>query len=121
MPRTEIPIQELPANGGVDTDLVLTAADAANDMYFQNTGRELIYMKGAAAAQRTAVIASVPDENGRSGDVTMNPAATKLAIAGPFNPSLFNQRGAGDLGKVFVNLAPGEDADVSFAVVRINK
>jgi hypothetical protein len=116
--RVEIPVQELPANGGVDTETTWTAADATNDHFFVNTGREVLLMKNTDGNPHTAMIISVPNQNGRSGDKSFTVAAAKQGSAGFFRQDLFGQRSAGFIGRVFVNLAGGEDAGVSFAVIR---
>lgn len=115
MPRVIIPVQELTENAQVDASITFTAGDASNNHYFLNTGREVLIMQSSAGG-KTATITSVADEDGRTGDLTLAPAAGIIGAAGFFNPSLFSQGGSGDLNKVFVEL--DADTGVSFAVVR---
>ncbi len=114
MPRTIIPVQELAENAQVDASITFTAGDASNNHYFLNTGREMLIMQSSAGG-KTATITSVADEDGRTGDLTLAPAAGIIGSGGFFNKSLFNQGGS-DLGKCFVEL--DVDTGVSFAVVR---
>ncbi len=117
MPRTNIPVQVIPSNGGVDNDITYTAADAANDHEFLNSGNEMLYMKSTTAGAKSATAVSVSDEHGRTGDTTMAPNGSEIiAVAGPFKPSVWNQRAAADAGKMFVDIA--SDAGVVFAVVQ---
>lgn len=115
MARTNIPVQEVPLHGAALDDVSFTAADATNDHEFVNTGREILVMNNGDASQRTATVVSVADENGRTGDQDLAPAAGEISVAGPFPTSLWNST----LGKVYVNLSPGEDANVTFAVLRL--
>jgi hypothetical protein len=116
MPRTVIPIQTLPVHGGVDNLITWTAASAANDHYFENTGKELLLMRSTAVGAKSATVISVADPYNRTGDTAMAPDGdTIVAIAGPFNPVIWNQIGA-DAGHVHVDLTV--DANIEFAVVR---
>lgn len=118
MARTQIPVQELAANGGTDADVAFTAGDAGNGMYFTNTGREILLMTSSAGG-KTATIVSVADEYGRTGDKTLAPAAGLTGAAGPFKPALFSQTASADFGQVFINIAP-DATGVAFAVIRFN-
>jgi len=114
MARTVIPIQTLPAHGGVDNAVTRTAGDATNDMYFLNTGRELLIMVSTSAGAKAATVVSVADQFGRTGDTSMAPDGEDvIAIAGPFKPTIWNQAG----GLVHVDLT--DDTDTEFAVVRM--
>lgn len=115
MARTQIPIQELAANGGTDADISWTSGDDANEHYFDNTGREILLMQSDDGS-KTATIVSVADHYGRTLDKTLAPAAGKLGAAGPFPQNLFSQPGT---GRVHIDL--DDDTNVSFAVIRINQ
>jgi hypothetical protein len=119
MPRVVIPLQELGSFGGGDDDIAFTAADAANDHYFDNSsGKVLLVMKCSDGTQKTATVVSVADPYGRTGDKTITcPATTGLSIYGPFPPELFNQRGSGELGRVHVDIATA--TGVSFAAIKM--
>jgi len=115
MARTNIPVQVIPANGGVDQAIAWTAGDATNDHEFSNSGRELLLMKSDAVGAKHADVMSVADEHGRIGDTSLDPDGDQaVAIAGPFLPTVWNQAG----GLVNVDLVT--DTDVFFAVVQYN-
>ena len=115
MARTQIPVQTIAGNGGSDVDVAFTAGDDANEMYFLNTGRELLLIRTGTGAVGITTIDSVEDENGRTGDKAITVAASKIAAAGPFPPKLFNQRASADFGRVFVDI--DDDTDLEYAVV----
>lgn len=116
MTRVAIPVQVMGRNGGGIDNVTGTAADAANDHYFLNSGRELLVMRCTDGTQKVATVVSVADAHGRTGDKTITcPATTGLSIYGPFAPGLFGQRGA-DRGKVHVDLVAA--TGVTFAVVQ---
>ena len=113
MGRTNIPVQVLPSNGGADQNITWTAGDAANDHSFVNSGRELLLMKSDSVGAKHADVMSVADEDGRTGDQTLDPDGDQvIAMAGPFFPPVWNQTG----GVVNVDLALA--TDVFFAVVQ---
>lgn len=110
MARTNIPVQVCPANGGGIQAVTKTAGDSANDHEFFNDGKCMLMVENLDASTKAVTVVSVPDQYGRLGDVAMTVPAVSggvpgVAFAGPFPPALFNQRGAADLGKVFVDLA----------------
>lgn len=115
MPRTAIAVQTVPVGTLLFEDVVFSAGDAANNHEWVNTGREELWMKSTNGSL-PAVVASVVDEHGRLGDITLTPAAGKESVAGPFNKAIFNQRGSGALGLVFMGIA--DATNVTFAVVR---
>jgi hypothetical protein len=120
MARTLIAANENAAHGGGINDLTFTAADADNDHYFPNDGKTRLLVRCLDSSPHTVTVVSVTDSYGRDGDITLTvPAATAgvpgLAYAGPFNPGLFNQRGADDLGNVHVDIS--DETDLAFAVV----
>ena len=114
MPRTAIPIQEVPNQGSID-NIVWTAADAANQHEFDNNGHVQLLAKCTDASVKTVTVVSIADEHGRTGDKAIAvPATTGFAIAGPFKPSIWNQGGT---GKTNVNVSAA--TGLSLAAVRI--
>lgn len=104
--------------GGID-DLTFTAADAANDHYFPNSGKTRLLVRNMDSSPVTVTIVSVTDIYGRDGDITLTVPAIAagvpgLGYAGPFNTTLFNQRATADLGNVHVDIT--SDTDLDFAV-----
>ncbi len=114
MARTAIAVQVIPKNTELD-DITFSAGDAANNHYWLNSGKEILLMKSTNGSL-AAVVDSVADEHGRTGDVTLTPGAGEISAAGPFNPAVWNQRGASDLGRVHMDIA--DATNVTFAVVR---
>lgn len=82
MSVTNIPIQSVPANGGKLTPLVLTPADQGNGMSFVDNGRTMLLFVNNGASPVTWTIASVADEYGRTGDVTVSVPAAAGGIQG---------------------------------------
>ena len=125
MPRTEIPLQDVPAFGASLDDITFTAGDAANDMYFDNAdvGDVMLIMRNTDAGAKTAdlVIRQTSRALNKSGLVQTLTAAgggTNECIAGPFDHDIFTQpeQGADPGGVVYVDLT--DDTGVSFAAVR---
>lgn len=116
MARTAIPVQEVPINGAALDDISWTAADATNDHEFENTGREIVLQNNADGSQQIATVVSVADQYGRTGDQALSAAAGEISVAGPFKPiSIWNS----ESGKAYIDVAAGEDANVTFAVLRL--
>jgi hypothetical protein len=116
MARTVIPIQTIPVHGGADNAITWTAGDAANDLYFLNTGKELLFMRSTAAGAKAATVVSVVDQWNRTGDTALTPTGdTVVSVSGPFNPAIWNQDGA-DSGRLHIDQA--DDTNTEFAVVR---
>jgi len=110
--RDVIAIEELAKYGQGTANIALTFTPlvAANDAYFLNDGNViLVFHNSSSGGAEIATVISVADEDGRTGDITVTvPAASGggvlgIATAGPFSPALYNQIGASDLGKVFVD------------------
>lgn len=112
MPRTNIPIQIKPANGGEIDDVTFTAADQANGMEFVSDGRTTLIVKNGDASPHTATIASIKCSHGRLGDATIVVPATSQGEGGPYPSDLFDQS-----GKVNVDF----DADTSVTVACIRQ
>lgn len=116
MARTAIPVQTIPANGGVLDDISWTAGDDVNDHEFVNTGREILVMKNTHTGEQTATVVSVADQYGRTGDATLAPdATTGFSFWGPGKPAHWNSTST----LVYVN--PVDDTSVSFAVIRFSR
>lgn len=117
MARTAIPIQVLQPNKAI-ADISFTAADAVNNHEVVNDGRTVLVFKNTDTAAKTVTIKSVPDIFGRSGDLVVNvPASTGLSLVNMLLPSIWNQRGAGDLGKVHIDVSAA--TGLSLAAIRL--
>lgn len=120
MPRTAIPVQELPALGDLGIDTVTwTPADAVNHHEFQNTGRELLIARNRDVAAKTVTVKGVADPYGRTLDTVLTVPAESgdsdgVSIAGTFKPPLFSQ---GATGLVNVDVSAATTLDL--AVIRI--
>ena len=113
MPRTNIPIQIKPANGGEIDVVAFTAADQANGMEFVNDGRTTLMVLNGDASPHTATIASIKCSHGRLGDATIVVTAGDQGDGGPYPTDLFQQSG----GLVHVDF----DADTSVTVACIRQ
>lgn len=116
MARTALPIQQIPRNGSI-AGVSFTAADATNDHEFPNDGNTFLIVKNTDVAAQSVTVVSVPDEHGRTGDLTISvPANGGVAVTSVFRPAIWNQSGA-DAGKVFVNITTA--TGLSLAAVRL--
>lgn len=118
--RTALTVQS-PAQFGGLQNVLLTAADAVNNHIVPNDGKTVIIAVNNDVAAKTVTIVSVPDENGRSGDIVMLvPAASGsfpgIAITDQLPPALFSQQNA-DAGNVYVNVSAA--TNLKLAAVRI--
>lgn len=118
MPRTELTVQAIPAHGLALEDITWTAASAADDHYFENSGRELLLVQNEDASSHDITVVSVADSAGRTGDDTISTGAGDESIGGPYPPELWNQSGS-DLGHVHIDIGAGEDTSVVLAVVQL--
>lgn len=114
MARTQLAVETIPHNSVLD-DATFSAGDDSNNNYFLNSGKEILVMKSTNGSLPADVV-SVTDSEGRTGDITLTPGAGEISFAGPFKPSVFNQRGASDIGRVHVDIA--DATNVTFAVVQ---
>lgn len=123
MARTLIAANANGNYGGGVNNLTFTASTTALGMYFLNTGRERLMVQNLDAAPKTVTIKAVDDVYGRGSgteDIVLTvPAAVAgdpgMGYAGPFRPDLFNQTGASDLNRVFVETSA--DTSLSLAIV----
>ena len=113
--RVEIPIQALSPNGGSDTEVTLTAGDASNHHYFSNNGKTILLVKNASGGPLTVTVSSVACSHGRTGDLSITIADGKYGLVSQLDPHMFNQIGAGNLGKVFFSVSTG--SSVSLAAI----
>ncbi len=122
MPRVEIPLQE-PGPNGFIASLTFTAADAANDHFFDNSsGRVELHIRNDDNAGKTVTVVAVSDPFGRVTDHSVVMAATgggasEMGHVPPLSPTAWNQRGVGVLGQVFVDIT--DAVDLSFAAVKL--
>jgi len=114
MARDTLTIQELAGEGSqYDAAIAFTAMTAANDMDFDNVGGNILIMiVNEHVAAQTATFVSVADDRGRSGDLSIEVAAGKTAMVGPFNPTFWNQSD----GKVHID--SDDETTFNFAAIR---
>ncbi len=118
--HTAITVQAPAQYSGI-SNLTLTAADAANGMMFANDGKTILVVLNNDASSKTVTIVSVPDENGRTGDIVLTvPAASGgfpgIAITDTLPTALFTQQNS-DAGNVYVTFSAS--TSVKVAAVRI--
>ena len=88
-------------NPASDGALTYSATDNANGNTVVNNGKVALLVKNPTGGAIIVTVVSVPDENGRSGDIVQSiPAGGEYAF-GLLSPALFNQR-SGDVGQVHV-------------------
>jgi len=112
--ETAITVQTLvKENGGFKSvDFDWTAADAANNMSFVNSGKERVAIKNDHSSPQVLVFESVADEHGRDGDVSITTTNAKQSITGFFKPHLFNDAS----GLVIITVA--DDTSLFVAVFK---
>lgn len=110
---TAIPITEQPFQGETDLTAALTAADATNDMEFDNDGRTLLVVRIGSTAT-TVTVEGVPDEAGRDGTVSVT-ATNAEHIFGPFRASWWNRND----GTSKIDVTFDQDAGVQVAALRL--
>jgi hypothetical protein len=118
--HTAITVQA-PAQFGGISNLTLTAADSVNGMMFPNDGKTVLIVINNDVSTKTVTIVSVPDENGRAGDIILTvPAASGsfpgIAITDQLPTALFTQQST-DAGNVYVTFSAA--TNVKVAAVRI--
>lgn len=118
MARTEITVQVIPANGSAGLeDFTWTAADATNDMMFENTGKELLLIRNDSAGSLDVDVVSETDKFGRVATNTVSTAASNYSAIGPFDRATYNQNaGETDAGKVYLDITT--DTSLFVAVLR---
>jgi hypothetical protein len=118
--HTAITVQA-PAQFGGISSVTLTAADSVNGMMFPNDGKTVLIVINNDVSTKTVTIVSVPDENGRTGDIILTvPAASGsfpgIAITDQLPTALFTQQST-DPGNVYVTFSAA--TSVKVAAVRI--
>jgi hypothetical protein len=101
MARTAIAIQSVSGNSGAQ--LTSVTPDQANGNMFDNDGRTRLVVHNGDATSKTVTITGVTCSHGRTSNIVQAVAAGERAVFGPFEPSLFNQPGPSDQGKVYVD------------------
>jgi hypothetical protein len=118
--HTAITVQAPAQFGGIQ-NVTLTAADSANGMMFLNDGKTVLVVVNNDVAAKTVTIVSVPDENGRTGDIVLVvPAAAGgfpgIAITDQLPTALFTQQST-DAGNVYVSFSASTNLKV--AAIRV--
>jgi hypothetical protein len=118
--HTAITVQA-PAQFNGISNVTLTAADSANGMMFPNDGKTVLVVINNDVSSKTVTVVSVPDENGRTGDIVLTvPAAVGgfpgIAITDQLPTALFSQQTT-DAGNVYVTFSAA--TSVKVAAVRI--
>lgn len=114
MARDTLALQVCGAEGAQKAqDLTMADFVAANDFEFVNDGKTILVINNAGSGSQAADVISVADSAGRLQDLTVTTTNGKISIAGPFNPSLWNQAD----GKVHID-ASVED-NFEFAAVQL--
>lgn len=107
----EIPVQDMPANGGSLDDLVFTAADTAGH-FFKSDPQVLLIVRGASVPGGDVVVEAVAAlDSGRDVTSTITVPADGINMAGPFKPRNFKQAGN-------VNITISSATDIELACVR---
>ncbi len=93
MPHTVIALTDMGRDMAFGAQIVETASDSANNMYFVNDGNTMLVVNNKAASA-TAVVVTLPgvvDEHGRTGQVQETVAIGELRHFGPFPKSRWNE------------------------------
>ena len=119
MAETLVAIQDLLAPFDVPSaegaDFTFAASDLANGNYFLCTGREVLLVQNENAGAQTITITSVPDEKGRSEDITTY--SIGIGEFAMFGVGLTNSKGWKQTdGKILLQTSA---VDVNLAVVRL--
>jgi hypothetical protein len=111
--------QVVAANGGTLAAATFNAVTQANGSYFINDGSVVLLAKNASGgASRTVTVTSVANKNNRTGTIARTVANGAIAVIGPLRQELFNQIGAGDLGKIFLDY--DSDDGLTIALVSLH-
>lgn len=108
---TQIPVQDMPANGASLDDLAYTAADITGMWFYNDTQCLLLVKSEGAPGDDVTVLARAALDSGLTVDQVITAVADGLNMAGPFAPRNFNQSGK-------VNMTIGTATNVEVAVVR---
>lgn len=115
MPRTALPVTEVPFQAEID-NLTFTSADQPNGNMFDNDGKTVLVVKNTTGGPITLTVQSVADDAGRVGNLSVVvPATTGIGFVPPLRQAWFNQRAA-DVGKVYLDWSA---AGATIAVLRL--
>jgi hypothetical protein len=82
--------QVVPANGATALALTWTAGSTDGFTVDNTSGKVLVLVKNTDSSPHTVVVASIADEYGCTGDLTITCGATTgFSVAGPFAKNLF--------------------------------
>jgi hypothetical protein len=117
MAATEIPLQDVPANG---QDLAITWTTGADEMLLpRNTGNQILLARNVSSpsAAVTVDVEGVPaSDSGRDETISYAlAAASDVKAGGPFKPGNFNNAGGG----IDLAVSSGLAADLEVAWVQI--
>lgn len=93
-----------PVSPASDAAVTYAATDAVNGNTVVNNGKVALVVKNPTAGPISVTVVSVPDSNGRTGDITVSIPAGGEEAFGLLDPALFNQR-SGDVGQVHVTFS----------------
>lgn len=110
MSRTQITVQKIGRDFELE-DMTLTAADAANNMYFENDGKTLLFIKNGHTGSLDVVVACAGCSHNLSEDLTVSTTNAKESFAGPFEKDVWNQSGG------TVNLDIATDTNLELAAI----
>jgi hypothetical protein len=103
MPRTALPIIDVPVNAEIDS-ITFSTADQTNGNAYPNDGKTHLIFQNTTGAAITATIVSVADEAGRTGDLTVVvPATTGIGYVPRLRQPWWNQQSGVDAGSVLIN------------------
>ena len=111
---TALAVQTIGKNAG--GAITYSAVDAGAGNTVVNDGKTVFLVKNGGGGSVTVTVVSVPDSNGRTGDLTLVVAAGAEECVGHLDPALFNQR-SGDVGQVHFNFSVG--TSVTMAAVSV--
>ena len=106
MSRTALAVQTIAPNGAAA--LTTVTPDAANGMYWPNTGHEELVVVNNDAASKTVTIHSVPCSHGRTGDMVLTVLAGAVEFVAPLDPAIWNQSD----GTVYVDFSASTSVKV---------
>jgi len=115
MAFTSLAVQQVGKNKSLAA-LTYSAVDGANGNTVINDGQTVFLIKNGSGVSVTVTVVSVPDQYGRSGDLSVVIAAGGEGCVGELDPALFNQR-SGDVGQVHFSFSAGASVTMAAASV----
>lgn len=110
MARTALTITDISQNSELNP-IAYDSGDSANNNEFENDGNTVLVFKNDTGASRTVTIYSVPDEAGRTGDISVTVANGDEMFIPPLQRNWWNQSG----GVVHVDV----DGAIKIAALRL--